>query len=288
MELKAKNTDADRTRSTGDTSNGSGKFFATAATLARRGQYTDAAKLLQKALDAGECAEAEALDLQARMYAQQGLHLQAESCWQRAKQIDGDNPAYDEALSRLRQVRLSAGRFPQLVAALSATAVVGGVLWQMAFVNPSLVKGQDAAATSLTAMRKDMAKFQDASQRLEQKLATSISELDVRLAEHFESLPTASEAAKDREAVLTRLDKQMTTLEEASTSLEGRLVRRVEAGQTRLTKRIDAVQDSVRRTATSSPTSVELAKLNQALSSLQEQLAKIGATEKQPKAPPGQ
>jgi hypothetical protein len=57
------------------------------------------------ALARGECTEEEALDLQARIYAQQGQLLQAESCWRRAQSLNAANTEYADALAALRQTR---------------------------------------------------------------------------------------------------------------------------------------------------------------------------------------
>lgn len=71
--------------------------------LARRGCFAEADEQLGKAYAAGECSEAEALDLKGRICAQRGLLLQAEACWRKAQSLDPDNPAYADALTVLRQ-----------------------------------------------------------------------------------------------------------------------------------------------------------------------------------------
>ena len=87
MRFNSSNTTADTSSSMSGANKGSARLFSAAVILARRGRYTEAAKLLQNALDAGECSHAEALDLQARIYAQQGLYWHAESCWHKAKHL---------------------------------------------------------------------------------------------------------------------------------------------------------------------------------------------------------
>lgn len=84
---------------------GNGRLFAQAILLARKGRYADASKLLPEALRLGQCTESEALDLQARIYAQQGQHLHAESCWRKAMGRDSSNPVYADALARLQRIR---------------------------------------------------------------------------------------------------------------------------------------------------------------------------------------
>ncbi len=80
-------------------------LFATAAILARKGQYQDALNVLKQARDVGECSQTEALALQAKIYAQQGMYLEAEKCWLEASSLDRSNPSYSQALVRLRQMR---------------------------------------------------------------------------------------------------------------------------------------------------------------------------------------
>ncbi|GEM_PF-2184439 len=74
--------------------------------LARRGRFAEATTRLAEAFSLGECTEVEALDLKARICAQQGLLLQAEVCWRKAQSLDADNPVYADALTALRQRQL--------------------------------------------------------------------------------------------------------------------------------------------------------------------------------------
>jgi tetratricopeptide (TPR) repeat protein len=78
--------------------------FVEAALAAREGRYTEALRHLSRARTRGECTDAESLDLEARIFAQQGYYLRAESAWERAKSVDPGNAEYDRALYRLRGV----------------------------------------------------------------------------------------------------------------------------------------------------------------------------------------
>lgn len=71
--------------------------------LARRGRFAEATERLEEAFSFGACSEAEALDLKARICAQQGLLLQAEVCWRKAQTLDTGNPTYADALTALRR-----------------------------------------------------------------------------------------------------------------------------------------------------------------------------------------
>ncbi|MGO9119695.1 MAG: hypothetical protein ACLQPD_19045 [Desulfomonilaceae bacterium] len=213
-------TTADQTRSTDRV--GKSRLFAVAAALARKGRYAEASKLLQRALIAGECMEPEALDLQARIYAQQGLYLHAESCWDRAKRLDGSNPAYDKALSRLRRSRLSAGRYLELISILAGTAVLGLVVWQIAFVNPRLSTGLNANRVSITKVHEDIARLEDASKARDREYAMNIAslgsrlgDLDSRLSSRMNSLPTAAETKGNRDEIIASLDERTTELQKA-------------------------------------------------------------------------
>lgn len=77
-------------------------ILAQATTLARSGRYADAEQLLTQLLDEREVPAA--LDLRARIYAQQGQWHEARECWQKALQLDCTNEAYIAALERLRKM----------------------------------------------------------------------------------------------------------------------------------------------------------------------------------------
>jgi hypothetical protein len=78
-------------------------YWAEAHALARRRRYAEAMERLTEAHARGECADAEALDLKARICAQQGLLLQAEACWRQAQLSDPSNPTYEMAMTALRR-----------------------------------------------------------------------------------------------------------------------------------------------------------------------------------------
>jgi tetratricopeptide (TPR) repeat protein len=80
-------------------------LHCSAALLAQKGLYTEAMTELSKALEAGHCSQPQALDLRARIFAQQGYFLKAEKCWQEACLLDPTNPSYEEALTALRRPR---------------------------------------------------------------------------------------------------------------------------------------------------------------------------------------
>ncbi|MEQ1867255.1 MAG: hypothetical protein ABL996_21660 [Micropepsaceae bacterium] len=77
--------------------------FFKAATLARRRRYADAGAVLHHALEEGHCSQAEALDLQARMFVQQGRLLDAEICWTKAQAVSGPGISYAAEIALLRE-----------------------------------------------------------------------------------------------------------------------------------------------------------------------------------------
>lgn len=75
--------------------------LAQATDLARSGRYAEADKLLAENMRDLDRTPA-ALDLRARMYAQQGQLREARSCWNRALQLDPTNEAtYIASLDRI-------------------------------------------------------------------------------------------------------------------------------------------------------------------------------------------
>jgi tetratricopeptide (TPR) repeat protein len=203
---------ADRDRSAEHVGGENGKLLAAAVILARKGQYAEAARALETALAAGECLQPEALDLRARMYAQQGLYLEAESCWAEAKRLDGENPAYDRALARLRQSRVPAGRALELAAAAAVVVVLGLLLRQALHVNPTVARQLGANETSLAEIRREMAERREAAEAGDREFAANLAGLDARLSERLETFATAAETARDRDALVARLDEEADAL----------------------------------------------------------------------------
>jgi len=108
------------------------RTFVASTILARKGRYDDAVRLLQAAREAQGCSRAEGLDLLARIYVQQGRHLDAELCWREAKRLDQSNSAYDHALERLRRSRLAFPRPAQMAVAGCALLALALLVWQVA------------------------------------------------------------------------------------------------------------------------------------------------------------
>ena len=152
-------------------------LFVAATSLARKGRYVDATRVLRRALACGDCSQKDALDLQARIYAQQGLFLQAESCWREAKRLDRSSREYDAALDRLRRAHLSTGRFFHRFATVSIIVLIGLMLWQIELRGPEIAGRLRANETAVAEIRGDIADFQRAMQASDIELAISIADL---------------------------------------------------------------------------------------------------------------
>lgn len=108
-----------------------GRMYINACILARKGRYGQATQMLEDAMACEDCSPAKALDLQAKIYAQQGLNLEAQACWLQAKQYDVDNPAYDRALGRLHRISPWAGHPLFILAALTLIMSTTLLIWQL-------------------------------------------------------------------------------------------------------------------------------------------------------------
>lgn len=184
------------------------QYFSAAVILARKGRYAEAGNLLQKALDAGECTEVQALDLQARIYAQQGLHLEAEACWRKANALDRSS-SFDESIERLRRARPSIDRFYKAMGGLLVFAIFSLLLWQVGFVNYDLKQHLAQTENSLEDIRRDIAAFQKDSGILTQQVASAVTEVDHALQGHetqimatLKNIPTVSEIAENRKTII--------------------------------------------------------------------------------------
>ena len=108
-----------------------GRLFRAASLKARRGAYSEASELLGQARAAGDCSAAEALDLQARICAQQGMLLRAEACWIEALRLDPGNTTYVDAIARLRRASSPVSKVRAGLFALAGIAGVAVCIWSV-------------------------------------------------------------------------------------------------------------------------------------------------------------
>ena len=183
-----------------------GPHFVRATALARKGHYAEALTALQTAFAEGDCTEAQALDLKARIHAQQGYGLVAESCWERARKLDPGNPSYDRALAHLRKRQRPGTRFARIGAAVVALCLAAflfrahfflipaqqrqlATLENLALTNRDALhaeaKENDAARASTAQMfaelKSQLSALQAAEQRSEQSHAAAISTASTKL-----------------------------------------------------------------------------------------------------------
>lgn len=188
------------------------QHYATAIILARKGQYTEAGNLLNKALNDGECSEVQALDLQARIYAQKGLYLEAEACWRKAKVLDGSSSAFDESIECLRRSRPPIKRFYKVIPYLLILVVFSVLLWQVELVKHDLGSRLDKTDIFIAGTREEIGVFRNDSQSLTQKVGKAVVDLDhalreyeIRIMAQLETIPTVTETSEDRKTIIDSL-----------------------------------------------------------------------------------
>lgn len=106
---------------------GRGAYLSVAANLARLGRYDEAQPWLVEAAKEPSLRPS-ALDLQARIFAQQGRYLEAERCWLEAVRLEPRNPSFRKALDALTKQRRPLLWLRPLVAAAAlalASAAIG-------------------------------------------------------------------------------------------------------------------------------------------------------------------
>ncbi len=182
----------------GVASDSAGGGLREAAWLARRGRYAEAVVALQRALEAGACTETEALDFRARVSCQQGQHLDAESCWRRAAELDPGNPAYRAGLERLRRLRLGPGRW-RLAASLAAWAAVAGLLWWRFAVIGTEIQDQSVAMDE---------RFTGLHADLQAELQKELRRVDEGVRGSLARLATREETRAQRDEVLAAVERQ--------------------------------------------------------------------------------
>ena len=101
--------------------------------LAWKGRPGEALNLL-KGILAGEGADPGALDLQARIFAQQGRLSEAETAWRAALEADPNNPIYLAGLARIARVRSRAYNWKPLLNLISWRLLIllfigGSLFW---------------------------------------------------------------------------------------------------------------------------------------------------------------
>ncbi len=233
-----------------------GRLYRMAVNLARSGRYAEASATLQAALAAGDCAAIDALDLQARIYAQQGRYLDAESCWLKAKNLNGANPAYDQALSRLRRSRLPIHWILQMSAALAAVLLMGFFLWQITVVNPAHSAGLRANAAMADSILVEIAALKNDAREEGRGLTAKVANLGSKL---------------------DGLQTQVVQTGELASTSGLKLENGLDAAQSAIARRLDAIEMSLRNELKSAAKSAELESLVGTIAKIQKRIEEMEA-----------
>lgn len=187
-------------------------LFAAATVMARKGRYEGAGRLLQIALARKQCTEPQALDLQARMYIQQGMHLHAESCWRKAQSLDGANPKYEEALSRIRASRIPFLRPIHVLFSMCVFGLLVAALWHVISHGRALERHQNSHHDAILRVRNDVVALEVDSSNRHQKLADAVSVLEQRMdrvhSELADTLDTMATRGGEQKRTLDHMDAE--------------------------------------------------------------------------------
>ncbi len=262
-----------------------GRPFQVAITLARKGRYNEASKSLQSALVAGECTEAEALDLQARIYSQQGLYLKAESCWVKANALDKTNPAYERALAWLRRPRFPTNIILRPALALGAVLFVVFLLVGISQIKSMLARRLETDRAAIASLSADMTVLNGRAQSTLSELAAQSKEFESRLNSVAAAVSNANNSVQSSETAIiqqiaTRDSEVAKRLVALDNSVDRELKTRASAADiatltkamTAMDKRFEVVPDVVRNELKPVATSAEIATLAKALVGLERRL----------------
>jgi polyhydroxyalkanoate synthesis regulator phasin len=232
------------------------------------------------------------------------LYLDAEACWRRAQTLDATNPAYSDALIRLRRARPSPGRL-DAVAGIAAIGILFGLLaWQHAALNASqarrIVGLEGGVERTGKAMATLDARFADQIKAVETALhedikhvvtSADLTTLSQRLDAKIDQVANAAASFDAR--VAGRIDSVATLLREETKDLAksgelAALSRRLEAAiggaasaavpvETRLADQIRAVEKTLREDMKLLPQNSEISAIGQAIAELRQQVAGLAS-----------
>ena len=196
--------------------------------LARRGRYNEALNLLVEAYSRGECTEAEALDLKARICAQQGLFLQAEACWRKAQQLDAENIAYADALAALRRGQRPMAVWVRAWGWATVLVLVLALVWGMVASHRQTCRERLAVARRFAALEGSIQdRANNASAQVMALLATT-ADVDAATRQTSAGLQQAVDALRKemdqtRQDWNARQDKLFDSIRTAVAESEGRI-----------------------------------------------------------------
>jgi tetratricopeptide (TPR) repeat protein len=198
--------DSDDTGTSPNSSDARPDLFRESVILTRERHFDEALDCLAVALENGDCTQAEALDLDARIAVQQGHLLHAEACWTRAQAEDPSNAKYASALLRLRK-RASRSHNALLTSAATAVvlaAVLSGVAvaWWRAELLAQAVAEQSTRLAQLEGKTNRLATESELHLG-HQQLAAQIAQLEV-------VIRSIHEPVGERDAALDELQRTIT------------------------------------------------------------------------------
>lgn len=224
-----------------------------ACLLARKGRYDEASSVLADALAAKECSEADALDLQARIFAQQGLLLGAERCWLKAQALVPERSAYAASLAALR----SATRGTRQVPAFALGAVLVALLVALAFGGAKIfghLRQQQVALADLSTLRQTVQDLSALTRETQASTLVRLDQLQARLGPERD--PARAEAPnqadrlrleEEQRARAARMEKVAQDLMPLTRTLDD-VVRRLDRQEEGLARVVAAQMEVIRAT----------------------------------------
>jgi tetratricopeptide (TPR) repeat protein len=178
--------------------------LARAAELARAGRYGQAEALLLEVTQ-GPNVTPSSLDLLARIHAQQGRLLEAQSSWRRAAQLDPSNDAYHAGLRRIARIQ----RRPIWLGTLSPVLVGLALLVFVAFAGVSLQRSFNDLSN----------KFDSQSNALGTELARQATAIAALTSEVRDAVETADSQNNALTGELSRQQEALAGLKQTSDKL---------------------------------------------------------------------
>ena len=249
----------------------SDSLFVAATVLARRARYADATLVLQRALRARHCSHSEALDLHARILAQQGRFREAEAHWLKAKSLGDATHAYDGALQRLWQ----SGRAPyQRRIAMLLLLTIGVIAWQLFDVIPGLHRRQVGIEQALSGIQSDVVTSRGVTTARDAELASSLAnsnqalqEIEALIVKKMDGLPTDALAMEYRDMMVTRIES---VKEELKTQIGA-----MASLTSELSSRVGTLETVFRQLGSSSPSAQQVTEIAQSVSNLEKRVEQL-------------
>jgi len=133
--------------------------------------------MLSEVFTAGGCTEVEALDLQARIDAQQGMLLRAESCWRKAQSLDPENPAHADALASLRRSQRPFWGWWRIVAGAGLAILLLGALSRLAAMRADDARDRQVMAERLGVLERKLSGMDGQALRFQETMGDTLPRL---------------------------------------------------------------------------------------------------------------